>query len=121
MAMTYEEIDSLVSQALRLADSAGDFAGARDALLVAADAAEEIGENSTAGFARRRATELHVLLWALQRWPGEIIGVNDVHLDLWRVTQPKRRSRVDFAIRRSPRSWVYVSVGRRGDVREEEP
>ena len=117
--MTPKEVDALMSEARSLL-SADRFAEARDAYSVAADAAEETGEESVAFFARRRAARLHVLVWARRRWPAENIREHDIE---FKQMPPKRRSRVDLSIRRRetvPRTWVYVSVGRRGDIREEE-
>ena len=93
---------------------------ARDELLVVADAAEEAGDKPTSIGAKRRATMLHVLIWARERWPAEEIGEHDIE---YRQLVRKGRSRLELSVRRrwtDPRSWVYVTVGRRGgDIREE--
>ena len=117
--MTPGEVDELMRDA-RVLMLSNRFSEARDTYAVAADAAEVIGEEHEAFYARRRAMELHVLVWARRRWPAEDIREHDIE---FKQMPPKRRSRVDLSIRRRetvPRTWVYVSVGRRGDIREEE-
>lgn len=101
-------------------EQAGRIAEARDELLVVADAAEEAGDKPTSIGAKRRATMLHVLDWAQRRWPAE--EFTDWDVEFRQLPPTKRRSRVELSVRRQatvPRSWVYVTVGRRGDIREE--
>lgn len=97
----------------------GDFAAARDAFYVAADAAEEVGFKEGAREARRRALQNHIAVWAKTRWPSEQFHPRDVTAT---VQVRRRGGRLEFALRRRTRSgttvgFMYGTVGRRGDVR----
>lgn len=123
--MTLEEFAELYEVAARL-ERAGLYADARDAFLVAGDAAEEIGNNMDyAREARRRSMLNHVAWWARGRWPAEELYIHNVMFsDFPFGTFGRRRSRVDLRIRRRHRGSeavtdVHVTVGRRGDVRLE--
>ena len=114
--MTLEEFTEMYEAAARL-ERAGNYTSARDAFLVAGDAAEEMGSMEYAREARRRATMNHVTAWARQRWPAEEIHIHDVTFSEFPFgTFGRRRSRVDLRIRRLHH---HVTVGRRGDVRLE--
>ena len=123
--MTGEEFTELYEAAARL-ERAGDYASARDAFLVAGDAAEEMGSMVYMVYARearRRAMQNHVAAWARRRWPDEgEIHIHDVTFSQFPFgTFGRRRSRVDMQVVIG--SWyrrvAHVTVGRRGDVRLE--
>ena len=121
--MTLEEFTELYEAAARL-ERVGFHADARDAFLVAGDAAEEIGNMDYAREARRRSMLNHVTWWARGRWPAEELYINDVSFSQFPFgTFRRRRSRVDMQIRRRyqyPVSVAHVTVGRRGDIRLED-
>lgn len=101
----------------------GDFASARDAFLVAADGAEEVGHIEEAREARRRSLQNHIAIWAKSRWPDDRFHPRDVTVT---VQSRRRGGRLEFAIRRRnvayANAYAYGTVGRRGDVRvESEP
>ena len=121
MVMTSDELHAFYVEAASL-ERAEDYAAARDAFQVVADAAEEMGDVDYAGEARRRSLLNHVTAWAQRRWPGESIHIHNVTFSQFPFgTFGQRRSRVDLSIRRLdyPNVWARVTVGRRGDVRLE--
>lgn len=144
--MTLDEFTELYEAAARL-ERAGRFTEARDAFLVAGDAAEELSSSACghddcaesremarlcmntyaadyARDARRRAMQNHVTAWARHRWPEENHLVHDVTFSQFPFgTFGRRASRVDMQIRRRfqhPLQVTHVTVGRRGDIRIED-
>ena len=111
---------SQLMQEAHALDEAGRYREARDAFLVAADAAEEEGKRTIAWALRLVARKMHIADWARKKFPT--LGIRSSHVFPRPPTLDVRQAmneEVKVFLIRSPffDEALVVSVDRRGRVR----